>query len=933
MAEANCSQNGASSRIALTPLLYLGSDEFARAFGRKRVCGIPVRCAMTEGLLIAMESLASTHGRPVRANQKGKWRISVAVALVAGALTGVPASAADALNLPPATSRQVDFEEDIWPLLEVRCVSCHGAAQQMQGLRLDRRDDALKGSYAGPVIVPGDSSGSKLVHLVAGALDGRRMPPSGDSLTAGEIGLLRAWIDQGLRWPAASEPTGTSPPGQPSHWAFRPVTRPEPPSVSDTSWPRGAIDRFVLARLEREGIKPSPEASRATLIRRLSLDLTGLPPEPRDVEAFVASDSPGAYEDLVDRLLESPHYAERWARFWLDLARYADSDGFRGDNFRPHAWRYRHWVIQAFDRDMPFDQFTLEQITGDLLPRRSVDQHVATGFHRNTPTNTEGGSDPEEWRFEQVVNRTNTVGTVWLGLTVGCAQCHDHKYDPLTQEEYYRLFAFFNDLEEVDIDAPLPGERGPYLAALPAYQRQRRQLLEDHEVLGRKPAWEQNVLRAAAHPGESAEWDVTFDELRTYVNLGERIIRTPPERRSVRHEKALTDFFVREYGRVLSKEEYDDLGYEALSKRLSALDRGLPPFGEAQAVHTEERPRKTHVYLSGSYKAPGIPVEPGMPLWLSAPRQTDRLTRVDLAKWLVSPDNPLTTRVTANRVWQELLGRGLVGSSENLGIEGDRPTHPQLLDWLAAEFVRQGWSWKRLVKEVVMSATYRQSSDFRPDTERRDAENSLLARQARIRLPAEHIRDSALAVSGLLDTRVGGRSVRPPQPEGARRMGSSDDDWNESEGRDRYRRGMYIQYQRMAPYPLLSAFDMPDTYESACRRGRTNTPLQALNLLNDPAFLEAAQALAARIVTEIEGDLGERLREAFRLCLARDPDPTELDTLQTSWKRQREILERAPDSVAKLFALAIPNVSQLDGATWVTLAGALMNLDEFLTRE
>ncbi len=794
--------------------------------------------------------------------------------------------------------------------------------------------EALKGSYAGPVIVPGDSAGSKLIQMVAGALDGKVMPPTGQALTPDEIGLLRTWIDHGAEWPSSDGGAEGSDAPQPSHWAFRPVAISSAPAVRDSAWPSNPIDRFVLARLEREGVGPSPEASRPTLIRRLSLDLTGLPPTAREVEAFVEDSRPNAYQDLVDRLLESPHYAEKWARFWLDLARYADSDGFRGDNFRPHAWRYRHWVIQAFDRDMPFDQFTIEQIAGDILPNRTADQHVATGFHRNTPTNTEGGSDPEEWRFEQVVNRTNTVGTVWLALTVGCAQCHDHKYDSLTQAEYYRLFAFFNNLEEVDIDAPLPGERGPYLAALPAYQRQRRELLEEHEVFERKPPWEEKVLWAAAHPGESAEWDVTFDELRTYVNLGERIIRTPPERRSVRHEKALTDFFVREYGRVLSKGEYDRLGYSELSKSLAELDRSLPRFGEAQAVHPEERPRQTHVYLGGSYKAPGIPVDPGLPAWLPAASRSNGLTRIDLANWLVSPENPLTPRVAANRVWQELFGRGLVPSSENFGSQGDKPSHPELLDWLASQFVRQGWSWKRLIKTVVMSSTYRQSSHIRADLETRDPDNALLARQARLRLPAELIRDSSLAVSGLIDTRIGGRSVRPPQPEGARRMGSSDDGgWKVSEGPERYRRGMYIQYQRMAPYPLLSTFDMPDTYEPACRRGRSNTPLQALNLLNDPVFLEAAQALAARAVTEFEGDLGRRLRQLFRLCLARDPESSEMDSLQTSWESQRAILERHPDAVEQLFAVEIPGVDRLDGATWVTLGSAILNLDEFLTRE
>ena len=510
-----------------------------------------------------------------------------------------------------------------------------------------------------------------------------------------------------------------------------------------------------------------------------------------------------------------------------------------------------------------------------------------------------------------------------------------HKYDPLTQRDYYRLFAFFNPLEEVDVDAPLAGERGPYLAALPAYQRQRRRLLEEHGVFRRKPEWERRVLQAAARPGESAEYDSTFDELRTRVNLGERILRTPPRQRTPRHEKALTDFFVSDYRRVLSKPKYEALGYERLSEQLRDLDRSLPPYGEAQAVRVEDVPRETHVYLGGSYKAPGVPVEPGWPAWLPPYAPADRsLTRMDLAAWLVAPENPLTARVIANRLWQELFGRGLVASSENLGSQGDLPTHPLLLDWLASEFVRGGWSWKRLVRTIVTSAAYRQSSELSAGLEAADPGNELLARQARLRLPAELIRDSALAVSGLLDTRIGGRSVRPPQPEGARRLGSSGDGgWKVSDGPDRYRRGMYIQYQRMSPYPLLSAFDMPDTYEAACRRGRTNTPLQALNLLNDPVFLEAARALAVRLLEDSPGGMAERLQGLFRLCLARDPEPSELEALRESWRAQREILARSPGSAQALFAITLPGVSQLDGAAWTALGSSLMNTDEFLTRE
>jgi len=862
-------------------------------------------------------------------------RFLIAVLAALGIQAGLAAPPAE---LPPPSPKQIDFTSDIAPLLESRCLVCHGPQVQMNGLRLDLREDALRGSLNGPVIQPGKSADSKLIQIVAGLVEGKIMPPAGERLSNEQIGLLRAWIDQGANWPATSELTQGSESPKSSHWAFQPVQRPTLPRVRNHEWLNSGtgssneIDRFILAKLQAEGVEPSPRADAITLARRLHLDLTGLPPTPEQLAAFAGESSSKAYGNLVDRLLDSPHYGEKWGRHWLDLARYGDSNGFRGDTFRKHAWRYRHWVINAFNSDMPFDQFTIEQIAGDLLPDRTTEQWVATGFHRNTPTNTEGGSEPEEWRFEQVVNRTNTVGTVWLGLTAGCAQCHNHKYDPITQKEYYQLFAFFNDAEEVNIDAPLEGERGPYMRALPAYQKERDRLLAELKVKELQAAWEKKVRYHAAHEGESNAWDGAFDELRTFVDLGETIFFTPPELRSWRREKRITDFFVSDYHRVLGKEEWKELGFIELKKKLRELDETLPPFSGAQVIHIERNPRRSHVFLGGSYKTPGIEVEKATPSWLHAIKAGGRPTRLELGQWLVSKENPLTSRVMVNRIWQELFGRGLVTTSEDLGSQGERPSHPELLDWLASEFMGT-WSYKQTIKTIVMSAAYRQSSKARPELSEHDPENRLVARQGRFRLPAELIRDSALAVSGLLYPKVGGRGVRPPQPEGANRMGAGSDRWKVSEGPDRYRRGLYIQNQRMAPYPLLTNFDMPAGYVASCRRDRSNSPLQALNLLNDPVFIESAQALAVRTLTEAPGGVAERLNYAFELCVGRQPEPVETDWLQTSFEEQKEILTQDSERAEKLFPLKLAGVSPEEGAAWVGVSSVLLNLDEFITRE
>ena len=761
------------------------------------------------------------------------------------------------------------------------------------------------------------------------------MPPAGQGLDSQEIDLVSAWIDQGADWPVPSEEPGPESSKEVSdHWAFQPVARAPLPLVSRNSAIRNAIDSFVVARLEAEEVSPAPAADRMTLARRLSLDLTGLPPTAAQVEAFLSDDEPGASERLVDRLLNSPHYGERWAIPWLDLARYADSDGYEKDWGRPYAWRWRQWVIDALNRDMPFDQFTIEQLAGDVLRNAGTDQIVATGFQRNNLKNREGGVKLEQFRFEETVDRTNTIGTVWLGLTLGCAQCHDHKHDPISQEDYYQFFAFMNSIDESEAAAPLPGELDPYLQALPTYRGRRYRLLNEYRVYELQPAWEAKMLLAAAHPGRWTDWDHAFDALQKTLDNGEVILRKAPEGRTARERAKLEDHFVENYRRVISKEFAEELDWIRLYNELRDLRRSTPDITYARTVAKAAVPRATRIHLRGLWNKTGRAVQPGGPAVLPPIPINGRHPRLALAEWLVSPENPLTARVTVNRVWQEYFGRGIVPTADDFGSRSAGPTHPRLLDWLAAEFIESGWSLKHLHRTIVGSATYRQSSDTRPILAGRDPGNALLARQRRIRLPAELIRDSALGASGLLCRKIGGPSVRPHQPDGVADLGYADSvTWNPSAGEDRYRRGIYTFFQRSTPYPLLANFDVPDRSSAACSRERSNTPLQALNLLNDVVFLEAARALAARAARGPGVDLDERLRRVFQLSLGRQPGPRELAHLRAYYHDQRSIFSLARDEASDFMPV---DSAESDGAGFAALAGVasvVTNLDEFLTRE
>jgi mono/diheme cytochrome c family protein len=861
-------------------------------------------------------------------------RVRLATVLVFAA---APLMAADDATLPPAAKQKIEFTRDIQPLLAQRCQLCHGPNQQMSGLRLDQKQSALK------VIQPGNSAGSLLIRMVGG-LEKKVMPPVGERLTAAEIGLLRAWIDQGADWATTTSSTasaGSAPP----LWSLQKIHRPDPPAVRNQGWPRNPIDNFILAKLETEGIAPSPQASKQTLIRRLSLDLIGLPPAPDEVAAFLNDNRPDAYEQLVDRLLASPHYGEKWGRYWLDLARYADSDGYEKDRSRPWAWRFRQWVIEALNRDIPFDEFTIDQLAGDLLPNRTLDTLVATGFNRNTLTNREGGTDPEQFRDEQVLDRAATLGTVWLGLTVGCAQCHDHKYDPIKQKEFYQLTAFFNTQEEVNIPAPLAGEMGPYLAARPDYDRKRRELLEEYKIPENEADWENKLRYAQQHPTEHDDWIFAYGEFTHNIDNAKKVLYTPAEKRTEAQKNALTDYFLAACGNLYPKTHCEELKVKEARDKLNALSATLPPMSYAPVLVENDTPPKTYVHIKGDWRDPGVEVHPGMLAVLPPLPSGEPPTRLTLARWLVSPENPLTARVAVNRIWQELFGRGIVNTSDDFGTMGDRPSNPELLDWLATDFENLGgerpWSLKRMVRTIVMSATYRQSSKARPELEQRDPDNTLLARQQRLRLSAELVRDEALFAADLLDPRIGGRSVRPPQPKGVAELSYAGSvKWEESTGADRYRRGMYIHFQRTTPYPQIMNFDAPNSNLSCTRRERTNTPLQALNLLNDPVFFEAAQGLALRILREgpsrnPEASPGfrDRLNYTFAVTLGRAPSAYELERLGAFFDQTMKTLHDNPQTVAAMFPNHLEGVPQLDAAAWVELSRVLLNLDEFITRE
>jgi mono/diheme cytochrome c family protein len=827
---------------------------------------------------------------------------------------------------PAAAAEPVDYLRDVKPILAKNCYACHGADKQRSGLRLDTAAGLIRGGNAGPAVVPGKSADSRVIKAVTGAEGLKLMPPREPRLTPGQVATLRAWIDGGARAPAdeAPQPSTT----KSDHWAFRAPLRQAVPPVKSITRAVNPIDRFVLARLEREGIAPSPEADRVTLLRRLTLDLTGLPPTPQEVDEFVKDTAAGAYERQVDRLLASPRYGERAGRWWLDQARYADSNGYSIDAARS-IWPYRDWVISALNRDMPFDEFTIAQLAGDLLPGATQEQKVATGFHRNTQINQEGGIDVEQFRVESVIDRVNTTGSVWLGLTIGCCQCHDHKFDPITQREYYQLFAFLNNADEPTLELGSGAEvaqRKTARGRIAALQKQLKPL--DPTSAAGEDRWEKALtteLRQLLPPDIQAILDVV-ENGRT-PEMKEKLSQAYRKTDQVRHVLLTIGL---ESPLAKAANLHVGLRRIELDRQLTALKAAAPSGPTTMVLQERKAPRTTQVLLGGDFTRKGAQVVPGVPALLpplqpagarsvsegqASPSFTLRApTRLDLARWLVDPKNPLTARVIVNRLWQQYFGLGLVETDNDFGTQGTPPSHPELLDWLATEFVRRAWSLKAMHRLIVTSATYRQSSRARPDLATVDARNRLLARQARLRLEAEFVRDVALEASGLLSQKVGGPSVFPPQPDGLYRFTQIDKNWKPNVGPDRYRRGLYTHFWRSAPHPSLTVFDAPDASTACTRRNRSNTPLQALTLLNDQGQYEFARALAARVLREGGGNDGARLRHGFRLCLAREPNGHERQRLGELLARQRAE-GASPDEA------------------WVTVARVLLNLDEFITRE
>jgi hypothetical protein len=997
---------------------------------------------------------------------------------------------------------RIPYDREIRPILSDRCFKCHGpdAQQRQAGLRLDEMEAAFKPAESGKTpIVAGKPDASELVRrLFTEDADERMPPPDSDKqLSDAERELLRQWVAQGAEYRR--------------HWSFVPPVRPALPNVKNERWVQNPIDRFVLARLEQEGLSPSRRADNSTLIRRLSLDLTGLPPTLEEVDAFQQSairNPQSAIGSTVDRLLASPRYGERMALEWLDAARYADTHGYHIDSHRD-MWKWREWVIEAFNRNLSFDRFTIEQLAGDLLPAATLEQKVASGFNRNHMINFEGGAIPEEYLNNYIVDRVNTTATVWLGLTIACTQCHDHKYDPLTQKDFYQLYAFFNNVPEQGLD----GRKGNAVPLIkipsPAQQRKSEQFaaqiveieerikLPHAEVDAAQAAWERAVLDekpaewrpleletfaslggaalarfddasllafganpaqetyrvavssslrrltavrlevlpdesfAAKGPGRSVNGNFVLTEVRVIVDpAGPRKLKAAtadysqkdfavaaaidgkpdtgwaiypqvgkPHSAVFEFDQPLesaaatlaieldfqSTFAQHQFGRfrLLGTDSPDPHGVQTLPEKIrkilaiaadqrdpaqlaevrsyyrtsfspvakrwneelavlkksqEELEKQIP---NAMVMQELDKPRDTYLLVRGQYDKRGEKVVAGVPSALGELPSGAAGNRLGLGQWLVQPDHPLTARVIVNRYWQMYFGTGLVKTSEDFGSQGEWPSHPELLDWLATEFIASGWDVKHMQRLIVTSATYQQSSAVTPALAARDPENRLLARGPRFRLPAELIRDQALAISGLLDRRMGGPSVSPYQPAGlweemAFGREFTAQSYVQSHGADLYRRGMYTFWKRTVPPATMSTFDAPDRETCTVRRLRTNTPLQALVLMNDPTYLEAARKLAERMLREGGSSPQERIALAFRLSTARPPSPRELAVLEQIFQQQLKAYQQNSEAAAKLLSIGeSPRSEEFDAtelAAWSMVASVIMNLDETVTK-
>ncbi len=799
---------------------------------------------------------------------------------------------------------RIEYGTDVRPLLSKYCLACHGpdAAARKADLRLDIQATATQSLASGArAVVAGDPEHSEMLRRLFSSDQAVAMPPAdyGKKPTPDEIAVLKTWITQGAEYT--------------EHWAYVKPKRPEVPAVSDPAWISNPLDAFILARLEQAGLHPSAPGEKLSLLRRMSLDLTGLPPTLAEADAFASDSNADAVGMAVERLLAKPAYGERWAAMWLDLARYGDSQGYIHDPPRT-IWRWRDGMIESLNSNMPYDQLTIELLAGDLLAAATPAQMIATGFHRNTTNNTEGGSSAEEYRHASVVDRVNTTAQVWLGSTLACAQCHSHKYDPFSHAEYYQMFAIFNGTEDNNAEPPTLevaqlGRDADYALAL--VQRQNAKI--KHDEVTQKV----DINRA--------DWESSVDSTTLSQELAASLAKPREQRSNEETEKLVA------HHRSLSREWTD-------SK--AAMDAGqaeLANLSTSTLVMKEIGQRETHIALRGDYKSLGPLVTPGVPVVFNPMPEGVKFDRLGLAKWIIDPDNPLAARVAVNRLWQEVFGIGIVETAEEFGNQGERPSHPELLDWLATEFISSGWDTKHMLKIMVSSSAYRQSSHVSPELYQRDPLNRLLARGPRVRLSAETLRDQALFVAGLLSSKMYGPPVHPPQPvNGLAAAFGASTDWETSQGDDRYRRALYTRWRRNLPYPSMIAFDAPERSVCSVRRIRTNTPLQALVTLNDSVFVEAAQGLSRRILAEGGDSVLSRATFALRLCLTRQPSDAEVT-------RVVAVFESACTSFAndttQATALATKPLGPLpagidprDAAAWTVVGNVLMNLDEFLAK-
>ncbi len=822
----------------------------------------------------------------------------------------------------------IDFNRDIRPILAENCFFCHGqdANQRQADLRLDERQSAIDAG----AIVPGDPDVSSLIERIATDDPDWMMPPpdSNRQLTTDQKAMLHHWIAEGGKYQ--------------THWTFVAPTRPNEPDVSNDAWIKNAIDRFVLAKLESAGLSPAPPADRATLIKRLSIDLTGLPPTIDEVDAFVADPDPLAYEKLVDRLLDSPHYGERLALPWLDAARYSDSNGFQqdGDTWQ---WIWRDWVVRALNDDMPFDQFTVWQLAGDLLPDATTDQKIASGFNRNHMLNGEGGAIAEEQRFVNLFDRVDTTSTTWLGLTMACAQCHDHKYDPVTQSDYYSLLDAFNRVPESGVPQRQSARirvATPFIELPTDENKKRIAELEAQIATADEEAkplveaafagWKSGIL-ADGQPGDVKDLPAELTAL----------LETPEADRSEeqKHEmqNGLRQLFNKSVRPGLAS-QIPALGQlQKLRNELSAYRGDQIPRA---MIMSDDKPRQTHRLERGEYLKPREPVSFATPAFLPGMPDESPANRLGLARWLIAPENPLTARVQVNRMWQYFFGTGIVKTTEDLGVQSEYPLHKDLLDWLAVEFRESGWSMKRMHRLIVTSATYRQSSRVTATHLEQDPDNRLYSRAGRLRMPAMILRDWALASSGLLVDEIGGPPVYPYQPDNVWEplaiTKERDFTYPASSDRDLYRRSLYTFWRRtVSP---ANMFDASNRQACRVRTSTTSTPLHALTTLNDPTWVEAARVLACNAMRQ-QPSLEKRLIWAFRRVVCREPSSTDLDRLTRAYEKQLEIYSIDPESAGQLLTVGAstrdvtPSESLAEHAALTTVCLAILNLDEALTRE